>query len=146
MMRFAFGCKYMFTGLDLAAYLGVYAAVQILCRNNPDPIDCDEATPLYYACMNGYKGVVKLLLQKGANVNSKGLFKRTPLFDAVAEGYERIVKLLLKNGADISLEVSWGETALSNATKRGDKEVIKLLLENGAGVDVKDNEGQVLLP
>jgi ankyrin repeat protein len=46
--------------------------------------------------------VVKLLLEKGAEVDSKDRkYGRTPLLWAVKNGHEAVVKLLLKKGADL---------------------------------------------
>lgn len=46
--------------------------------------------------------VVKLLLEKSANVNCKDNNGRTPLSWAVKKGHEAIVKLLLEKGADLN--------------------------------------------
>ena len=43
---------------------------------------------------------MKLLLEKGADVESKDDDGRTPLLLAAGEGYEAVMKLLLKNGAE----------------------------------------------
>ena len=47
----------------------------------------------------GYKEVVKLLIDKGADINSKNDDGFTPLDMASQEGHNYIVELLKKNGA-----------------------------------------------
>jgi ankyrin repeat protein len=51
------------------------------------------------ASARGHKQVVKLLLNKGANVNAQGGSYRDALHAASFSGYEQIVKLLLNKGA-----------------------------------------------
>jgi ankyrin repeat protein len=59
-------------------------------------------TPLLWAAKNGHGAVVKLLLEKGAELEFKDKkYGRTPLLWAVKNGHEAVVKLLLKKGADL---------------------------------------------
>jgi ankyrin repeat protein len=52
------------------------------------------------AAKNGHKAVVKLLVEKGADLESKDKdFRWTPLLWAAARGHEAVVKLLLEKGA-----------------------------------------------
>jgi ankyrin repeat protein len=43
--------------------------------------------------------VVKLLLEKGAELETKDNFDQTPLSQAIEEGHEAVIKLLLEKGA-----------------------------------------------
>ena len=58
-------------------------------------------TPLSWAAENGHEAVVKLLLEKGADVECKSNDGRTPLWWAAEKGHEAVVKLLLEKGADV---------------------------------------------
>ncbi|KAH8683801.1 ankyrin repeat-containing domain protein, partial [Phaeosphaeriaceae sp. PMI808] len=51
-------------------------------------------TPLNLAATNGHETVAKLLLEKGAAIESKNNDGQTPLSLAAANGHEAIVKLL----------------------------------------------------
>jgi ankyrin repeat protein len=51
------------------------------------------------AAKKGREAVVKLLLEKGAELESKDGDGRTPLLWAAAGGHEAVVKLLLEEGA-----------------------------------------------
>ena len=53
-------------------------------------------------CTEGHEAVVKLLLEQGAEVESKDEDGRTPLWRAARNGHEAVVKLLLEKGADNS--------------------------------------------
>ncbi|OCK91382.1 uncharacterized protein K441DRAFT_574846, partial [Cenococcum geophilum 1.58] len=57
---------------------------------------------LYVALDRGYKQVVKLLLNKGADVNAQGGYYNNVLHAALARGYMQVVKLLLNKGADVN--------------------------------------------
>ena len=54
-------------------------------------------TPLHYACMKGYVDIVKILIEKNADLNVKNKYNNTPLHIACMRGYVDIVKLLIKN-------------------------------------------------
>lgn len=58
-------------------------------------------TALHLAIQNGDEQIIKLLLDKGANVNAVDNNGRTPLHEAVVQANEPIVQLLLENGANI---------------------------------------------
>lgn len=77
--------------------------------------------------------VVRLLLDKGANVNPSTRYK-TPLMHAASEGNDEAVKLLLSRGAQVNVKTDEG-TALMMAVNGGHIEALKLLL--AAGADVK---------
>jgi ankyrin repeat protein len=79
----------------------------------------------------GTRAVVKLLLEKGAAVESKDRDGRTPLSWAAAQnGHEAVVKLLLEKGkAELESKDKDGRTPLSWAAGNGHEAVVKLLLE-----------------
>jgi ankyrin repeat protein len=83
--------------------------------------------PLSIAAGLGKLEIVKLLLEKGANVNATDLLGQTPLMIAAKEGHLEIVKLLLAKGAAPNAKNSEGKTALDFATKAGRTEVVNLL-------------------
>ena len=58
-------------------------------------------TPLSQAAWGGHEAVVKLLLEKGANLESKDQNGWTPLSLAAEKGHEAVVKLLLEKDTDL---------------------------------------------
>jgi len=64
----------------------------------------DGQTPLSWAAQKGHKAAVKLLLKKGADVESEGNIGQTPLLLAAWNGHEAVVKLLLEKGAENLLD------------------------------------------
>jgi ankyrin repeat protein len=75
---------------------------------------------------------VKLLLEKGADVECKSDNGRTPPCWAAWNGRGAVVKLLLEKGADVECKSDNGRTPLCWAKWNGHKAIVKLLLEKGA--------------
>jgi len=89
--------------------------------------------PLLWAAWGGHVEIVKLLLDKGADVNlpDSGT-KITPLHMAVNEGHVEIVRLLISRGSKINAQDLTGGTPLHHAAYKGRFEAAKLLLDKGA--------------
>ncbi|RMZ91406.1 hypothetical protein DV736_g1357, partial [Chaetothyriales sp. CBS 134916] len=138
------------TTLELQHALGVEIDEPELDLDNlPDIEDMvsDEygETPLSWAALQGHEVVVKLLLEKGAELDSKDEYGETPLSWAALQGHEVVVKLLLEKGAELDSKSKSGQTPLSWAAQGGHEAVVKLLLEKGAELDSKSKSGQTPL-
>ncbi|KAF7978595.1 hypothetical protein HWV62_45318 [Athelia sp. TMB] len=84
----------------------------------------------------GSPATVRLLLEKGADINATGGRHGTALQAASYEGYLDIVQLLLEKGADINVTGGWYGTALQAASLQGRLDIVQLLLEKGADINV----------
>ena len=95
-------------------------------------------TPLSHAVTKGQVEIVKLLLERGADVNYiHSLGGGTCLTDAAMNGSASIVSLLLDHGAKVDIkDETMGYTPLMYAASGGRDEVVKLLLDHGAAVDM----------
>jgi ankyrin repeat protein len=132
------------TGLHLAAYFGRVETAMALLKNRHD-LDSKDTygrTPLLWAAEKGHAAVVKLLLEKGAELETKDKdYGQTPLSWAVKSGHEAVVKLLLEKGAELETkDKDYGRTPLLWAVKSGHETVVKLLLEKGAELETKDED------
>src|SRR5262245_42612335 len=58
--------------------------------------------PLHVAAYSGQTVLVRLLLEKGADVNASGDLGKTPLHYAALDGEREVAKILLEHGADPS--------------------------------------------
>jgi hypothetical protein len=81
----------------------------------------------------------RILLEKGAELNSKDRRGQTPLSWAAENRHEAVVKLLLEKGAEPdSKDTIYGRTPLSWAAKTGREAVVKPLFEKGAELEPKE--------
>jgi ankyrin repeat protein len=100
--------------------------------------------PLNEAAERGDLALVKILLDKGADINAKAatvgcrLCPWTALIVAANAGHVEVVRLLLEKGADIRATDHTGWTALVRATNSGRLGVVRLLIEKGADVNAED--------
>jgi hypothetical protein len=102
-----------------AAFLGAQTAV------------LDEQ--LHDAVRKGDLALTRSLLDRGANVNAKGLYDQTPLFFAADRGHLEIVRLLIDRGAQLDAKDSfYNMTPLARAAMKQRRDVILLLLDKGA--------------
>ena len=97
---------------------------------------------------------MQLLLDKGADTESRAENGRTPLSWAAAKARKELVRLLLEKGADIESRDRDGRTPLSwavaerptwhNRPREGEA-VVHLLIEKGADIKSEDNQGRTPL-
>src|SRR3569833_3065415 len=91
-------------------------------------------TPLSLAAEDGHDAVARLLLKKGAKIETTNEAGETPLSIAAAYRQEAITRLLLEGGAEVEGSDMGSETPLSLATSAGHEAVARLLIENGAKI------------
>lgn len=96
---------------------------------------------LFVACKNGHTNIVRLLLEKGVDVNFCNENGASSLYVACYNGHTRTVQLLLQNGADINLCSRSGTSPLYAACQNEHKLVVQILLNNGAKIDICDEYG-----
>ena len=78
----------------------------------------EDDSPLHGASQLGNEEVCRLLLEAGANPNSKDSVEETPLHKASASGKVAAIHLLLRNGADPSIADMCGELPIDQALPR----------------------------
>jgi hypothetical protein len=90
------------------------------------------ASPLHYAVMKDKIALVGLLVQRGADVNSRTRSGTTPLHTAVLYGRLQVAEFLLEKGADINAKSASGATPLSLADAANFQLIAKMLRQKGA--------------
>jgi ankyrin repeat protein len=102
-------------------------------------------TNLIDAAKKGDAGVVRGLLDRGANVNEKDKGGFTPLHIAAARDDPNILRILLDRGANVNEKARRGDTALHMATLGDNPEMVRILLDRGANVNEKNDWGSTAL-
>jgi ankyrin repeat protein len=116
--------------LDMMRQL-LTAGADVKAKNN------FESTALMWCSSNLEK--VRLLIDKGADVNAHSKQGRTPLVIAAAhDGNIDVIRLLIKKGADVNAGGPAGASAaLLAAAGANDTAMVRLLVEQGADVKAK---------
>ena len=94
------------------------------------------------AAMDGNFEKVKLLIEKGADIDAKDNDGVTALMYVSRAGDLEIAKYLVENGADVNAKDKEGWSVLMEASYEGHLKVVKYLIENGkVNVNSKDDDG-----
>jgi len=102
----------------------------------------NSGTSLINAVEEGDTKTVKMLLEKGANIEETNDDGETALCIAARECHADMVKLLVNKGADIEAKTDRGVTPLFLAAINGRLDTIKILIEAGANIHVKNRAGK----
>ncbi len=106
-----------------------------------------DVSALFYASHQGHDGIVRLLCERGADVNQANALGDTPLIAAARNGHTAIVKLLCEQGVDPNAGVpckgmkdktQWVATAIEEAAFHGHTSVVELLLSKGVDIEAKN--------
>lgn len=87
----------------------------------------------------------RMLLERGADVNTKISDGRTVLFYVVENDLVQWVQLLLNKGADVTVVDKKGATLLGAAIKTADKRLIELILKSHTQKTGRDQDGNTIL-
>ncbi|MCE5231121.1 ankyrin repeat domain-containing protein [bacterium] len=102
-------------------------------------------TPLHRAAMTGRPDMVKLLIAKGANVNTVNRDGLTPLDLAVIGGHQETAAAILAGDANINAKDPQGKTPLMYAAEYGHEGMTAFLIGKGADVKASDRLGRTAL-
>ncbi|MCF7695887.1 ankyrin repeat domain-containing protein [Mycetohabitans rhizoxinica] len=107
-------------------------------KTDLEKLDRAGENAMMLAALNGETGLVKHLIEKGAEVNKSGW---TPLHYAATTGQDEVVKLLIDHFAYIDAASPNGTTPLMMAARGGHITTVKLLLDDGADLTLKNQLG-----
>jgi ankyrin repeat protein len=107
------------SALMKAVYQGNARCVEALAARSRQEVN----RGLLVAALTGHQEIVKILLDNGAEVDTRADDGRTPLMLAASKGDKDLVAFLLKAGADPTLTDQSGAAAGSLARAKGHKEV-----------------------
>ena len=126
---------------------GDEAAVRRVLAEDPGMVratDDRQRTPLHHAAGYGRVGVVRLLLELGADPNLQDYEGHAPLHLAGMYGRDEVVTVLLELGGELELEEpdDYGRTPLLLvARESGSEAAARALLDHGADPDALDRYG-----
>ena len=109
-----------------------YLAMKMMLNNNEYIININYQ--FVNASRYGYLEVVKLLIEKGANVRAQN---NQGIIVASEYGYLEIVKLLIKNNVDMRAQ---NNRSIISASFNGHLSIVELLIKNGANVCAQNNQ------
>jgi ankyrin repeat protein len=142
--------------LYYAALCGFYDLSERLLDAHPGDVNARGGyyeTPLQGALYKGYLDIVLLLLERGADPESRDHNSQTALYMASSHGYSEVVRALIDHGADLNAEcddgneyfAEVGRTPLHAAINRDHPEIALLLLERGANTEIRNSRDQTAL-
>ncbi|GHS93191.1 hypothetical protein AGMMS49949_06200 [Alphaproteobacteria bacterium] len=104
-----------------------------------------ERTSLHVAARDGFYDIVKLLVEKEADVQAGDKHRSTPLHYAASNGKIDVVEFLVESGAKVDAKSIYADTPLHNASEHGHYEIVKFLIEKEADVNAKDRSSNVMV-
>ncbi|MGI2261738.1 ankyrin repeat domain-containing protein [Candidatus Cardinium hertigii] len=122
------------------------------CNPNLEIKDDEGHTALQYAAIFGHVDILKLLIDKKSNLETRDKEQRTPLISSVIQVKEiepktirDTIALLIKSGAVLDAQSDQGVTPLMHAVKNNVLDIATLLIDSKANLDVQDGRGRTAL-
>ena len=142
--------------IHVAVKLKRAGAIMYLLERQPSdvnlPTKSDLRPPLHLAVFGGSEVMVRLLIEHGADLNSRDIYGNTALHVAVQADADSIVELLLDESRKSHNQCSYvntgnndGWTPLHLAAHCGKTSICKILLQYGAYVDCQTKSGKTPL-
>ena len=134
--------------LYYASLCGIHSLAEHLTITHPYDVNSRggfHTTPLHAAAFKGHLGIASLLLENGADPNSRDDLGKAPLHRVsqggqlvMVESSLEIARLLVNSGANVDITDDDGRTPLHAAARSGYHKIAKLLLDSGASLDVQN--------
>jgi uncharacterized protein len=104
----------------------------------------DGFTALHFACYFGQPEAVRLLIGRGAAIDTVAgnPTKVMPLHSAASARNLEGARLLLEHGAPVNARQQGGWVPIHAAAQNGDRAIVNLLLKHGAGAKLANDEGK----
>jgi len=100
---------------------------ELISEENIDKKDEYGYTPLHIAARFNHFDMAKILVSKGAQINTQDNYFDTPLIDSVKKGHTFMSELLICNGAKVNAKDEKGVSVYEYARQLNDNRTAKLL-------------------
>lgn len=119
---------------------GWFFAIKILLENgaNPNAVNDRGYRPIHNLAFRreAICGLIDLLVEYGADINSTGRYGCTALGDCILRQRSEYVNSLLEHGANVNIRSHDGTSCLLMAMENRNRAMFMLLLKKGAEIDV----------
>lgn len=103
-------------------------------------------TPLHVAVVKeGKQEIVKLLLERGADIESKDQYGQTPLHWAAIKNDLEVLKVLVKKNANLNAKNEFGNSALHLAVDHKSDHALQILIEEKANINITNDGNETPL-
>ncbi|CAK9299740.1 unnamed protein product [Gordionus sp. m RMFG-2023] len=133
------------TAFHIAAKFGNLEACKILYATKKFKINVQDNggwTPIIWAADNKNVGVIKWLLELGADAKLTDSEGNTALHWSCFSGSVSACQLFLDTHCDINCQNERGDTPLHIASRRENRDCVLLLLSRGADTTINNNNGE----
>ena len=135
------------TAITSAVLRNKTAVARILLDNGVDLNFMDRGSSLLHLAAGvsptSLVAVVRLLIEKGANLESMNEDRQTPLQVACKSGTLEVVRCLIESGADMDVRSESGSSLLHLAFN--EIKTVEYLVQKGADIEAKDYQGEAPL-
>ncbi|EMD64525.1 hypothetical protein GGP41_006925 [Bipolaris sorokiniana] len=102
-------------------------------------------TALHCAASEGKEAMVRLLVDRGADLKAKDNYGNPMLHSVARAKNKSMMQLLIDKGADLEARDKYGMTVLHWVAQAGNEAMVQLLIDNGANVNATDKYGTTVL-
>ena len=128
-------CELAVSG-DLEGVVATLAAGESIAA-----VDEENNTALHLCTKHGHFEVAKLLIERGARVNTQNASLHIALHGAVWRGHLDCSRLLVEHNAELENKDEYGDASTKLAAFKGHADIMRVLLENGASTETRDSYG-----
>jgi ankyrin repeat protein len=136
------------TALYYAVLCGFSGLVNYLIVAHAENVNAEcgnRGTPLHAASYNGHLDAARVLLARGADVNTANKYGTVPLCSAYEGGYLDVMRLLLEHGANADVGSYKFGLILHQASCGGQADIVHLLLQHNADATARGRLNQTAL-
>jgi ankyrin repeat protein len=137
------------TPLHYAAFCGLHDIVNFLIVEHSQDVNTwgfhEDETPLVVASRVGHSEVARVLLERGADTETRDDKFRSPLELASLSEHVEVVQVLLEHGADVNVVDARNNTPLYSASIYGQAAVARMLLKYNADPNAKCDDNKTPL-